>query len=228
MNTSNQSLIQENRYFFAGFMLFLITGFVLLINLKQGELILFFSEHRSPNGDAFFRLTTQLGEEFIYITLIIGSLFYRFRYSLLFTLTGLVVMIVSLVAKTIFAHERPFTFFDKLGQFDQLNVVDGVSLLVGPTSFPSGHTMSAFAMYGLLAFLLPYKKPWGFMFLSIAALVGLSRIYLIQHFVKDVFTGAILGVGIAMLLYQLNQRITFSPNRWYNRSILSWFVKAKA
>ncbi|MBK8704891.1 MAG: phosphatase PAP2 family protein [Saprospiraceae bacterium] len=45
----------------------------------------------------------------------------------------------------------------------------------------------------------------------IALLVGFSRIYLIQHFLKDVYLGAIMGVAIAVIWYWLAPKILKSP-----------------
>jgi undecaprenyl-diphosphatase len=77
------------------------------------------------------------------------------------------------------------------------------SLLPAPDkfSFPSGHTMTAFAVWAVLA--------QGFAFLSLpflvmALLIGASRIFLGMHYPTDVLVGALLGSalgrGVAGLL----------------------------
>ena len=73
-------------------------------------------------------------------------------------------------------------------------------LLSGDTfSFPSGHTLHAFAFATLLSALHPALAPllWGF-----AALVGLSRVVLGLHFPSDVMAGALLGITTAGLVLQ--------------------------
>ena len=69
-------------------------------------------------------------------------------------------------------------------------------------SFPSGHTLAAFACYGFFALIvrMPLFK---FVFFLIAFLVGYSRIYLSQHFLQDVIAGAALGTLVASLGYYL-------------------------
>ncbi|MDR7297816.1 undecaprenyl-diphosphatase [Pelomonas aquatica] len=64
-------------------------------------------------------------------------------------------------------------------------------------SFPSGHTLHAFAFAMLLASFHPALAPllWGF-----AALVGLSRVVLGLHFPSDVLFGALLGTATASLV----------------------------
>ncbi|MDF2937934.1 MAG: rane-associated phospholipid phosphatase [Paenibacillaceae bacterium] len=75
-------------------------------------------------------------------------------------------------------------------------------------SFPSGHSMAAFSLYGLLALLLwPHLrgKPGKTVLLAAAALlilaIGLSRIYLGVHYPSDVLGGyAASGCWIAAVL----------------------------
>ncbi len=73
-------------------------------------------------------------------------------------------------------------------------------------AFPSGHTASAFAMAAVLSFSFKNKK-YSMLFLAGAILVGYSRIYLAQHFIDDVFAGALIGFVSAIccwiFLYKL-------------------------
>lgn len=57
-------------------------------------------------------------------------------------------------------------------------------------SFPSGHTLTAFAMYGSLGSLVPALVP---LLLTSAVLIGLSRVYLGAHYPTDVLVGGLLG-----------------------------------
>jgi membrane-associated phospholipid phosphatase len=79
--------------------------------------------------------------------------------------------------------------------------VPGVEIVSSYTSsFPSGHTTAAFALFVLMAFFTVkslHKTFW----LIPAAMAGTSRIYLGQHFLQDVIAGAILGSTIAIMLF---------------------------
>jgi undecaprenyl-diphosphatase len=65
-------------------------------------------------------------------------------------------------------------------------------------SFPSGHTMTAFAV--TVAMSLFYPKLWpGMLFCGCS--IGTSRILLGMHFLSDVLAAAVLGSGIGYLAY---------------------------
>lgn len=122
---------------------------------------------------------------------------------------GATVALVSYSLKSYFRHPRPSLYFDRNGMLDEIIKVGDVALHGGLSSFPSGHTMSGFALYAFVAFVIPKKKWMGVFLFSVALLVGLSRIYLVQHFLQDAFLGGILGVGIGMLwwwIYELVER----------------------
>jgi hypothetical protein len=60
-------------------------------------------------------------------------------------------------------------------------------------SFPSGHTMTAFAVWAVLAEGLPLLGP---PFLVMAMMIGASRIFLGMHYPTDVLVGALLGSSL--------------------------------
>lgn len=67
-------------------------------------------------------------------------------------------------------------------------------------SFPSGHTMTAFAV--TVSMSLFYPVLWPGMLLC-ACSIGTSRVLLGMHFLSDVLAGALLGSGIGYLGYWL-------------------------
>ena len=78
---------------------------------------------------------------------------------------------------------------------------DAAALIGGP-SFPSGHTLTATAVYGILMFVLLREKPrtwWhivsGLFLLAIILLVPMSRVYLGLHWPHDVMASLALGVA---------------------------------
>jgi undecaprenyl-diphosphatase len=63
-------------------------------------------------------------------------------------------------------------------------------------SFPSGHSMTAFAVAVSIGRFYPAAEPT---LLACAACVALSRILLGMHFLSDVLAGAGLGAGLGVL-----------------------------
>ena len=212
--------IRENPLFFTAFSIWLIWGGVWLLTHHTGDAILFWSVHRSPFRDFFFKHATRLGEGIAYLAVIILALFVRVRHSLLVLATGLAVVLTSFLTKSFFAQERPLAYLRRFNQLDQINFVDGVHLHSGTTSFPSGHTMAAFALFALLAFLIKNKRIPTLLLFLLALSVAISRVYLVQHFFKDVYAGSVLGVGLAMLFFIVQLRLPINTRAWYNRGVL--------
>lgn len=69
-------------------------------------------------------------------------------------------------------------------------------------SFPSGHTFSSFAAAGVLSM---YFAQYRFVFVAIAMLIALSRLYLDVHYPTDVIAGIILGILCSKLTWAIVQ-----------------------
>lgn len=71
-------------------------------------------------------------------------------------------------------------------------------------SFPSGHTGSSFASACVLYRHLPRKE--GIPALILAALIGLSRLYVGVHYPSDVFVGMLTGIASSCLTERIFQK----------------------
>lgn len=67
-------------------------------------------------------------------------------------------------------------------------------------SFPSGHTMTAFALAVVVSLFYPSLMA-GVMFCAVS--IGASRILLGMHFLSDVLAGSLLGASIGYITYIL-------------------------
>jgi len=220
-----KKLIVKNKFYFVCLSIFILAVGVLIAFLDKGEAILFINSNHTLWADNFFKNATRLGEEPVYVIVVLMFLAYRMRWSLLVALTGFAVMGVSYASKLFFAEDRPLAYFRKLNQDGVLNFVDGVKVYTGQTSFPSGHSMSAFALYTLLVFLLPPRKRYAGILFFLALSVVTSRIYLVQHFLRDIYAGSITGIGIAILVYLISSRIEYKPGHGLDRPL--YFRKRK-
>lgn len=172
----------------------------LLVDLAPGADLIWFNSWKGSWVDYLFIYGTKLGEEHPYILATIICYFWRRGDALWIPLTGVVVTLASFAGKQIFREPRPGAYAAEPWFADQIILVDGIRPLTGLTSFPSGHTMSAFALICFLIYLFPLKKIWVYPLLLLAILVGLSRLYLVMHFLRDVITGSMIGVGIGFTL----------------------------
>jgi membrane-associated phospholipid phosphatase len=206
------SFVKEQFYFLLGLFLLLGIAFILLLNLNKGDELIFFSQNRTATANFIFSTTNYLGEAYLYIIFCLIFILYKnWIKAILFLLTGLTAMIFSQILKNYFGHERPIIYFNEIvKQPDALIPVPGVEFVSSYTSsFPSGHTTAAFALFGMLALFTPKSTQKTFWLIP-AALAGTSRIYLGHHFLEDVLAGAVLGSLIAFVLFTLHQ-LKFSP-----------------
>lgn len=200
--------IRSNPSYFFCFFSFLIIGAIALTNIQKGDLLLYFNANRSTFGDLFFKYFTKAGEEAAYVGLMLLFFFlHQRRMVYLIPLTGLIVTIISYLSKSYFLHPRPSEFYKQLSMFNELNLIEGVHVVKGLSSFPSGHTMSGFALFTLLALWVKEKRFLGFFFFLCALFVGLSRVYLVQHFLEDIYLGGIMGVGIGLMVYVIQKKL---------------------
>lgn len=210
-----------NPWFAAPALAFLLVGVFFAVFVPYGEEILYFNSWRAGWLNPFFRWATHLGEVMAYVIAGLALLFWRYRFALLVAVTGLLTMPLVYTLKDQLGHDRPLTYFEKSGLRSALVVVPDEELNSGRTSFPSGHTMGAFGLYGLLSLLLSARaRRWGLLFAFLAILTGFSRIFLVQHFLPDVLAGAALGLSLSWLVWQLDQLPFMRRARFLDRSLL--------
>jgi membrane-associated phospholipid phosphatase len=167
------------------FLISFITGkeqFFLLLNANGGSI-----------ADYFFMIFTYGGDGLLWIPVLLITLFVLKRkdvFPLLISTFTLSTILTQLVKNIIMpGAPRPAKVItDSL----LIHLVKGVEVYK-TSSFPSGHTATAFCFY-LLFCLLINKRWWFFAGLIYALLVGYSRVYLAQHFPLDVAAGIIVAI----------------------------------
>jgi membrane-associated phospholipid phosphatase len=211
----------ENPWFMIPALLFLNAGLALALFVPYGDEILFLNDLRREPFNAIFQFLTLLGEFYPFVLCGVAALCLRYRYALLIALSGLVTMPTVYLIKETFAISRPITFFRNRDLGDLVVTVPGVHLNMGQTSFPSGHTMAAFALFGVLALIIGKKyRRAGLPLALLAVLVGVSRVFLVQHFLADVLAGAALGLIVSWLVWQLDKTPFFQKMHFLDRSLL--------
>lgn len=193
-------IIEKNSLFFALYIISFFVVFFSELNKPMLETTLYFSAHRTALGDSFFSYWTLLGEAYPYFIVVLFFYFYKKdkQKTLKIAVTGLIILVVAFLLKEIFESPRPAAVLENLGLDCTFNYVAGIEMHKGATSFPSGHTASAFALWGLLAFQFSRFRIIQFGLFLTAFLVGLSRVYLAQHFPQDTLFGSAIGISIAL------------------------------
>jgi membrane-associated phospholipid phosphatase len=172
---------------------------VLCFIVPKGNEVLWVNGNFSAFTDLFFSLVSMSGGTTVFIAVVGALAFVRFNYSIVagmvFILNSMFVLFLKQVAFP--EMQRPIALMDN----SLLHFVDGVDVQT-LYSFPSGHTATAFAMAVTLSLLLKHRG-LSVLLITLAVLVGYSRIYLLQHFLMDVTAGAFVGTITSFLVYYM-------------------------
>jgi undecaprenyl-diphosphatase len=109
----------------------------------------------------------------------------------------IVAATLSLTLKTIIIRDRPFISYPDIEKLSE----------AGSSSYPSGHTIEAFAIAVAFSILIPKRKFIIPVFIW-ASVVAYSRMALGVHYPSDVLSGVIIGSFIGWL-------VPWSINKFY-------------
>jgi undecaprenyl-diphosphatase len=191
------TILRSASYFYVSSVLILLTSLLLLLSASKADSFISLNSFHSFGLNVFFVNYTFFGDGIFALSLC-AFLFYRKqkKLALLILVSYLSSGLVTQVLKNLIYAPRPRIYFEAsqyLFHLDNFGNSGG-----GSSSFPSGHTTSAFALATVLA--VHFRKNYlSIIFFIAAALVGYSRIYLAQHFLADVVTGACIGIVFATL-----------------------------
>ena len=114
---------------------------------------------------------------------------------------GAISAIATTILKNVFDLPRPASLLED-GSFHRI----GEALLY--KAFPSGHTLTAFAIATALYFAISqHIRAYAWLLFVIGTLVGLSRIAVGAHWLTDVLGGAGVGIWCGLLGALLVQRV---------------------
>ena len=205
-----KALIKHNYiYIILYIALLAVVGYILL-NIDKVPL------HRKMNTyvgnsfiDQFLAYATHLGDGLFAVLIAIVFSFKNARISLYILLSYAGAGIVSYILKHWIYYEvtRPHFVFQYYVR-EKLQLIDGVDV-VAFHSFPSGHALSAFALFFCLLFVTK-NHLLKIVFFLLAIVAAYSRVYLSQHWLIDVYVGSIIGVCFSVLLYIM----FYSTTKW--------------
>ncbi|MGI5971154.1 MAG: phosphatase PAP2 family protein [Oscillospiraceae bacterium] len=171
----------------------------------DSAVVLWMQSVRQPWLDPIMKALSILGDAgAVWIAISLLLLFFkRYRRTGLLALISLAFCfaIANLMMKNLVARPRPY------------DAIPGLTILVkrlSDYSFPSGHACSSFAAAPALS--EGTGRSWGFLFISMALLISVSRLYVGVHYPSDIIAGAAVGIlGGAFIRWLLRRKVP-----WFN------------
>lgn len=160
-------------------------------------------------GIAMFSALNEMGFFIILVGIILIFIKKTRKFGIMCIVSLLITALLNdVIIKNICSRARPYEDLELLKNLVSIQNYGGQVYGVVPTSssFPSGHTATAFSVFGCSLFLYIFAKEekklylrFMLFFLVFSILMGLSRILLSHHYTTDVLAGTLVGTigGIA-------------------------------
>lgn len=218
----NSGFFYKRRYLYITWLIWIVGGLVWTLLTNREDAILWMNNTYNGVNVPIFTFLTRLAE---WIGFVFPLLYLVIFKSIRVQLGYIMVAAITLIFVWFFKHIvfpdaiRPIVYLESLNL--ELANDSGVPLN-RKFSFPSGHTSAGFAYFFFIA-LIASRRRVSLLFLGLAMLVGISRVFLAQHFVTDVIAGSILGVLIASSVYYLwiyrnfDKRAPIDKTLWHGK-----------
>lgn len=158
------------------------------------ELLYLFEKIRNPALDTLMLLITRLGEETAFLVaalIVFWCVDKRKGYYLM--AVGFIGTMLNQFFKLLFAVPRPWVLDPNF------TIVEAAREAASGYSFPSGHSTSAVGTFGCLA-VIAENRGLRRLWIAIAVLVPISRMYLGVHTPEDVIAGAAIALLFVYML----------------------------
>lgn len=165
----------------------------------------FESLHGNPNIDVAMIVITSLGDvTTLFILGIVLTIIRRTRKVGMIFLIALVVLVVLVMyLKPLIGREMPPYGFEPVVQLPENFSLESDSLapFAAGFSYPSGHASRATALAFIAGFAIYNKsRKAGYLIWAFPVIIGITRLYVMQHYPTDIIGGFILGVLVSVVL----------------------------
>jgi len=218
MNISIKDVLKQIKPFFILYLILLACCLVIKLIYTKDEIYFAVNVRNTDFLDTIEPYITDLGNGWTIVILSAIVALFNYRVAFLLITTFIITSLSVQAAKFFFDAPRPKLYFAK--ELGKLHFAKGVEIL-SHNSFPSGHTLTAFAT-GVLLTYLAKNKTWGILLVFYGVMVGFSRMYLSEHFFEDVIGGSIMGVVLTIIWIWFidNKKFIHSP-RWQRGMLIS-------
>jgi undecaprenyl-diphosphatase len=165
----------------------------------------FESLHGNPNIDVAMIVITSLGDvTTLFILGIVLTIIRRTRKVGMIFLIALVVLVVLVMyLKPLIGREMPPYGFEPVVHLPENFSLESDSLapFAAGFSYPSGHASRATALAFIAGFAIYNKsRKAGYLIWAFPVIIGITRLYVMQHYPTDIIGGFILGALVSVVL----------------------------
>jgi undecaprenyl-diphosphatase len=190
-------------------MIFVALTLVAALGLTSGFdnfLYMYFrSAHRSANVDAVMITATSFGDvsTLLVIAVILTIIRRTRKMGMIFLTTIVVTAILVMYIKPLIGRSGPPYKFEPDLRLPQHFIIEDDSMLpsVRNLSYPSNHLAIATSFAFIIGFGLNRRsRIAGSIIWSFPIIIAITKLYIMQHYLTDVISGAILGLVISIIL----------------------------
>lgn len=212
MYNNLKSFLQNNKWMLICHIFMTIAGIIVLSLFDKFQILIFVNSLHTLFLDFLMYHLTRIPELAIVLFTFVLSFLFEKRIFLAVIISFLIASLIIFSLKfMVFSDiKRPLEWISKNAHI-QLHFNPNIKLHLN-SSFPSGHTFAAFCSMTCLALIT--KNGWlQFFFFLAAFAMGISRVYVLQHYFLDVFFGAQIGFWVAFLVHFYITRNLTTP-KW--------------
>ena len=167
----------------------------------------FISKFINNNLTNVMKFLTHIGSSVVVISITLFTLifFKNKKYGLYMAINLLSITLIQIITKSLFSRNRPV----------DINLIDETGY-----SFPSGHSLTSMAFYGLIIYFICNSKLnkkskiiYTVLFSVLIFVTGLSRIYLGVHYFTDVLGGFTLAISYLIIYISLIEKKKILPHK---------------